>query len=137
MQLSAIKKKAHALFDQAGFLAHISNQREYEEALKVMDALIDDYDNNKALIEILSVSIERWENSADEFKSFNKRIKKLDCAEAVLKIIMEQHQLGVADLPEIGSKSLVSKILNHERNLTREHIAALCKRFKVDPALFF
>jgi len=137
MQLSAIKKKAHALFDQAGFLVHVSNQDEYEEALKVMDALIDDYDNNKALIEVLSVSIERWEEAAEEFKSFNKRIKKLGSAEAVLRVLMEQHKLGVADLPEIGSKSLVSKILNHKRNLTREHITVLCKRFKIDPSLFF
>ncbi len=51
---------------------------------------------------------------------------------------MEQHGLGVADLPEIGSKSLVSKILNGRgRNLTRDRIAALSKRFSVSPALFF
>ena len=51
---------------------------------------------------------------------------------------MEQHDLGVADLPEIGSKSLVSRILNGRgRNLTRDHIAALSERFGVSPAVFF
>jgi HTH-type transcriptional regulator/antitoxin HigA len=50
---------------------------------------------------------------------------------------MEQHKLGVADLPEIGSKSLVSRILNGERRLTRNHIEALSKRFNINPALFF
>jgi len=56
----------------------------------------------------------------------------------VLKLLMEQHHLGVADLPEIGSKSLVSKILNGRgRNLTKDHIDALSKRFSVSPAIFF
>lgn len=55
-----------------------------------------------------------------------------------LKLLMEQHGLGVADFPEIGSKSLVSKILNGRgRKLTRNHIAALSKRFGLSPALFF
>jgi integrase len=51
---------------------------------------------------------------------------------------MLQAWASMADLPEIGSKSLVSKILNGRgRNLTRDHIAALSKRFSVSPALFF
>lgn len=51
---------------------------------------------------------------------------------------MDQNDLGVADLPEIGSKSLVSKILNaRDRRLTRQHIDALSKRFNISPALFF
>jgi len=49
---------------------------------------------------------------------------------------MEQYGLGVADFPEIGSKSLVSKILNKKRRLTLDHIHAISKRFKIDPALF-
>lgn len=77
MRLSTIKKKAHELFDEASFLAHINNQGEYEQALETLDALMDDYDNNTPLIEILSVSIERWEESAEEFSEFNKRINNL------------------------------------------------------------
>ena len=137
MKLSAIKRKAHALFDEACFLAHIHNQDEYEQALEVMDALMDDYDNNVPLIEMLSVSIERWEDTAEEFSEFNNRIRKSQDDIAVLKLLMEQHNLGVSDLPEIGSKSLVSKIMHAERQLTKEHIMALSKRFKVSPALFF
>ena len=66
-----IKKKAHELFDEASFLAHINNQDEYDQALETLDALMDDYDNNIPLIEILSASIERWEESAEEFAEFN------------------------------------------------------------------
>ena len=49
---------------------------------------------------------------------------------------MEQYDLGVADFPEIGSKSLVSRIINRKRKLTLNHIHALSKRFGIDPALF-
>ncbi len=115
----------------------ISNEADYAQALALMDELIEDYDNQKPLIDMLSASIARWEDKSPEFKSFNERIEKLDSGVATLKVIMEQHKLGVADLPEIGSKSLVSRIINGERRLTRNHIEALSKRFNINPALFF
>lgn len=39
-----------------------------------MDELVDDYDTNKQLIELLATSIERWEDGADEFADFNKAL---------------------------------------------------------------
>ncbi len=102
-----------------------------------MDQLIEDYAPNRPLIDILAHSIERWEDRSDAFADFNSRIAKLDGIDT-LKLLMEQHGLGLADLPEIGSKSLLSKILNgRDRNLTKDHIAALSKRFSVSPALLF
>ena len=56
---------------------------------------------------------------------------------AVLRLLMDQHNLGTADLPEIGSKSMVSRVLSGQRNLNKKHIKALSERFKIDPALFF
>jgi HTH-type transcriptional regulator/antitoxin HigA len=136
MGFAALKKKAHDLFEQARFIGHINNKSEYEDALVLMDELIENYDYNKSLIEILSISIERWENNAAEFAAFNKRIRHIGSAKAILKVLMDQYHLGTADLPEIGSKSLVSRILNDERRLTIDHIKALSKRFKIDPRLF-
>jgi len=136
MGFAAIKKRAHVLFDQAHFIGHIHNQSDYEKALTLMEELIEDYDYNKLLIEVLSVSIDRWENESAKFNEFNKRIRRLNSAQAILKILMDQYNLGVSDFPEIGSKSLVSKILNDERRLTIDHIKALSKRFKIDPGLF-
>ncbi len=49
---------------------------------------------------------------------------------------MEQYGLGEADLPEIGSKSLVSKILRGNRNMTSKHIEALSQRSEISPATF-
>lgn len=54
----------------------------------------------------------------------------------MLEFLMEQHGLEQKDLPEIGSQSLVSKILSGERKLTVEHIKKLSKRFHVSPAVF-
>ena len=136
MGFAMLKKKAHALFEEASFISHIHNDNDYKEALKLMDELMEDYDYNRSLIEILAVSIERWEENAKEFKLFNTNIKSLDSGIALLTVLMEQHGLGVADLPEIGSKSLVSKILNKQRRLTLDHIQVLSKRFGIDPALF-
>ncbi|HHQ4655071.1 TPA: helix-turn-helix domain-containing protein [Aeromonas hydrophila] len=104
-----------------------------------MDELIDDYDTNNQLVELLTTSIERWEDEANEFADFNKTLASVEPGIAVLKTLMSQHRLGVADLPELGSKSNVSKLLNatEGKKLTRQHIEALSKRFAVSPALFF
>ncbi len=113
------------------YIAHINNQDDYEQALELMDELIDDYETNKQLTQLLATSIERWEDRADEFADFNKALAGVEPGIAVLKTLMIQHQLGVADLPELGSKSNVSKLLNtaEGKKLTRQHIEALSKRF--------
>ena len=136
MGFEQIKLKADALFSEASFITEICNDEDYQQALTLMDNLIEDYDKQRPLIEILSSSMERWEDKSKEFTEFNQRIAELNDVDT-LKLIMEQHQLGIADLPEVGSKTLISKILNHKRNLTRNHIEALSKRFNVSPALFF
>jgi HTH-type transcriptional regulator/antitoxin HigA len=121
------------------FVAHIETQDDYERALELKDQLVDAYEANRLLIEILSGSIERWEDQASEFSDFNATIAETDRGIAALKTLMAQHGLGVADLPELGSKGNVSKILNgaEGKRLTRKHMEALGKRFGVSPLLFF
>lgn len=55
----------------------------------------------------------------------------------VLKFLMNEHDLSQSDLPEIGSQSLVSKILKGERKLTADQIGRLAGRFHVSPAVFY
>ena len=138
MSYTELKKSAQRLSEQASFIVEIADDNEYEQALALMDELVDDYDNHLVLIQLLSTSIDRWESNSPAFAKFNERISGVDPAVSLLRVLMDQHQLGVADLPEIGSKSLVSKILNERgRQLTRAHIDALSRRFKISPALFF
>ena len=137
MNIAKIKEQAHSLFTSASFILHISNEAEYEEALELMDELIEDYDEQKPLIEMLSSTIERWENESEEFAEFNQRLSELDSGISVLRLLMSQHKLNTSDFKEeIGGKSMVSMILNGKRNLTLDHIKALSRRFDVEPQLF-
>jgi HTH-type transcriptional regulator/antitoxin HigA len=47
---------------------------------------------------------------------------------AMLRLLMDQHGLGIADLPEIGSKSMVSRVMSGKRDLSKKHIQALAAR---------
>lgn len=120
------------------FLTRIESRKDYEKALAMMDVLIDSYDDNRVLIDILAASIEAWEDTAPEFAELNAAVSKLDGID-VLKTLMEQHGLGVNDLPELGSKSTASKLLNRSdgKKLNRNHIEALSRKFAISPAVFF
>ncbi len=120
----------------------IRSQDDYEQALELVESLLekaqdDQTDPLNAIIEMIARSIERYESNDNEMQQFEHRINQEDDGLSILRLLMDQHQLGVADLPEIGTKSLVSRILSAERNLTKKHIEALSARFQVSPALFF
>jgi HTH-type transcriptional regulator/antitoxin HigA len=51
---------------------------------------------------------------------------------------MDQHNLNTTDFKnEFGGKSMVSQVLSGGKQLTRNHIERLAKRFGISPALFF
>lgn len=138
MNIAVVKDKATELFSEMSFAGRIENEAEYEHALELMEALIEDYDAYLPLIDALSMAIERWENDSDSFSTFNQKINALDDGVAVLITLMDQYNLKADDLKaEIGSKSLVSMILNGSRKLTRDHIQALSQRFNLSPSIFF
>ncbi|QGW95658.1 hypothetical protein [Aeromonas veronii] len=53
----------------------ISSREEHEEALALLETLIDVYEANRSLIEQLSLAIERWEDQAPEFAEFNRAVR--------------------------------------------------------------
>lgn len=83
----------------------------------------------KDLLPIMLEHIEAYEKRA----YLTPKVK----ANEVLAFVMEQNQLTQNDLPEIGSQSLISKILSGERKLTVEHIEKISTRFHISPAVFF
>ena len=138
MNNELIKEHASALFSSAGFIAHIVTDADYQSALELMDDLIEDYELHRSLIVVLSESIERWEDTADEFTQFNATFDGYDEGLSTLRAIIDQHQLKAVDLKEvIGCPSLVSMILNGSRKLTTRHIQALSTKFNLTPSLFF
>ena len=137
MNIENVKSQAANLFEQAGFIAYIVNQADYDAALLLMDDLIEDYDQQRPLIEVLSVSIERWESQAEEFKAFDAAVEAMESGVAMLSVLMDQHGLNTTDFKdEIGGKSMVSMILNGTRQLNLGHIRKLSERFGVPAQLF-
>jgi HTH-type transcriptional regulator/antitoxin HigA len=82
------------------------------------------------LAELLTLLITEYEE-----KQF--RLPKATPLE-VLRELMRANNLRQKDLLGVfGTESIASEVLNGKRELNKEHIRRLSKRFRVSPALFF
>ncbi|EAW9499151.1 helix-turn-helix domain-containing protein [Salmonella enterica] len=125
-----------ALVSAVPFLGGSTSEKDYRDALAMVDYLIENDDENP-LIDFLAAKIADYEDNSERFTEFNKSIESIPVGVALLKTLIEQHKLSYSDLKnEIGSKSLVSHILNGKRSLTISHIKALSSRFNVKPEWF-
>lgn len=73
-------------------------------------------------------------------EDFEKRQYALPTASPieVLKFLIEQHGLKQKDLVDVfGTPSIVSEVLHGKRELSKEHIRRLSRRFHVSPEVFF
>ena len=128
---------------EASNILHIKTERDYQYALETMEHLLTTVEDTKEdplndLIEIISRAIEKYEAGQENILAFDKAANQRSQEISVLRVLMSQHNLKLTDFKdEIGSKSLVSMILNGKRNLTKEHITNISIRFKLDPASFF
>lgn len=142
MNAVALKTACHEFAQTAAPYLHIKDTDHYEETLALIEDLLEEAEDSlddpiNAVIEMLSHAIETYENSNKEFVDLETRAMQQPADLAMLRLLMEQHQLGTADLPEIGSKSMVSRVLSGERSLNKNHIKALSERFGIDAGLFF
>jgi HTH-type transcriptional regulator / antitoxin HigA len=102
----------------------------YTEILYELDRRKNLTAAEKELAELLTLSIENFEETRYRLP----RAKPLD----VLRFLMEQHQLKQKDLVKVfGTASVVSEVLSGKRELNKEHIRRLSRRFHVSPELFF
>ena len=130
-------KATRQLVDAVSFLGGSTSERDYREALALVDYLIENDDENP-LIDFLASKIADYEDNSGRFAEFNKAVAEMPVGVALLRTLIDQHKLSYADLKEdIGSKSLVSQILSGHRSLTIAHIKALSARFGVKPEWFF
>jgi HTH-type transcriptional regulator/antitoxin HigA len=122
----------------AHFIHHIDTEADYQKALTVIDELTDGQELDaveQTLLDTLCDTVERYENNAPQFAVFNARIDALTEID-LIKALMLQNKLTGADLPEIGDKTVVSRILSGQRKLTIEMISRLAARFHIDPGAF-
>lgn len=82
MQFEEIKKSAHFLIKEASYIWKIKSSIEHEQALKLIDNLLDCYEVNELLIDLLSHSIEKWEGQAEDFVDFNRQVNQLTLNQA-------------------------------------------------------
>ncbi|WP_368758746.1 type II toxin-antitoxin system HigA family antitoxin [Klebsiella oxytoca] len=136
MNISEAIKAANNQADIVPFLGENASQNDYEEALKLVEYLLEN-EPDSPLVDMLAPKIETYENIAPEFEEFNARIATGNSGVSLLRVLIKQHGLLLSDFEnEIGKKSLVNRILSGERNLTPDHMRALAKRFGVPVAMF-
>ena len=132
----------HEFAEIAAPYLHINDVQHYEDALTLIENLLEEVEDSledpvNAVIDMLSHSIEVYENTNEELAEMDARVMEQPADLVMLRVLMDQHNLGTADLPEIGSKSMVSRVLSGERSLNKKHIQALSQRFSINPGLFF
>ena len=103
---------------------------EYTQALFALTSKADPTPEDENAIELMTLLVERYEQE-------RYPIPPAGPAD-VLRFLLEQNGLSQRDIaPELGSESTVSLVLSGKRQLNRDHIARLRRRFSVSPAVFF
>ena len=128
---------------KASNILHIKSDKDYSDALKTVEHLFSEAtdtvdDPLNELIELISKSISDYESTKEDIVNFEVSEGNIPQEISALRILMAQHKLTISDFEdEIGSKSLVSMMLDGRKNLTKEHIAKLSRRYNLNPSIFF
>lgn len=138
----AIVDAYQAFMATAQPLINIETDEQYEATLETLEQILESAsdtldDPMNPLIDMLSHAIERYESQDEELMAFIGEAETLPADIALLRTLMSQHHLTGSDLPEIGDKTMVSKVLNGKRILSRQAIEKLSERFELKPAMFF
>ena len=111
----------------------ITSERQHEEYLTVLDKLASKENptpEEEKYARVLMTLIEAYEEEHDPIPDASPV--------EVLRALMEANDLRQKDLaPIFGSESIVSEVLHKKRELNKNHIEKLSKRFHVSPAVFF
>lgn len=111
----------------------ITSERQHAEHVSVLDKLASKRELTREedkYAQVLMMLIEAYE----EEKHSIPEASPVD----VLRTLMEANGLRQKDLASIfGSESVVSEALSGKREINRNHIERLSKRFHVSPAVFF
>ena len=131
-----------ATLDPAGPFVNLTDKEDYDGALEALEEILESAQDTKdspmnPLIDMLSNAIEKYENNNKKISAFLLEAEELPVDIALLKTLINQYKLTGSDLPEIGGKSMVSKVLKGKRPLSRSAIEQLSLRFGLRPSLFF
>ncbi len=129
-------------FETAKSYLVISNESEYKAALEELDRIFEQAedkpdDPRNLLIDLLASAVHQYELKNEGLGAFVEESNSLKPDIALLRVLMTQYKLTGSDLPEIGDKTMVSKVLNGSRQLSRQAIEKLSERFGLRPGMFF
>ncbi len=113
----------------------IRDEAEYDAAVKIAGALaVYDHlnEDQERYLDTIATLIEAYEDDQAPFDW-----PEMSGIE-ILRGLIEEHGMTISDFTRLIGvhRSLGTRILNGERNLTVGHIRLLADRFKVSPALF-
>ena len=117
----------------------ITSEDENERALAIVQdlmAIAHRSPEEDSLLELLVQLIERFEEEHYSFE-LNASEGELANPRTILLHLMEEHDLKQADLVGvIGSRGVVSEVVNGKRKISKAQAAALARLFHVDVGLF-
>lgn len=131
----------HAVLDRlrGEFVHGIKTPADYERATDLLDALTDGRElsktEEKILVE-LEDEILAYQRNCDQFRESNAAFEATCTPVQLIKDLMETLGLTGSDLPEIGDKTAVSKVLNGDRPISHKMAYALAERFAMEPSAF-
>ena len=102
--------------------------------LNLMNKLLDEISDREnhpltGLLDVIATFVRNYEERTVDVPDVKPS--------AVLRLLMEQHNLRQNDLAKIvGSQSIVSAILNGKREINARQARVLAKLFGVSPAVF-
>lgn len=121
------------------FVHGIKTPADYERATDLLDELTDGRElskvEEKILIE-LEDAILAYQRESDQFRESNAALEATCTPVQLIRDLMETLGLTGSDLPEIGDKTAVSKVLSGDRPISHKMAYALAKRFAMDPSAF-
>jgi HTH-type transcriptional regulator / antitoxin HigA len=111
----------------------ITSPEEYDQSLEVIESLMEKGEaltlEESSLLETLAILVEAYEETQSPLEDSSPQ--------AVLLHLMEAQGLKQTDLIKvIGSKGIVSEIVNGKRAISKSQAKALGEFFNVSPALF-
>lgn len=111
----------------------IGSEEEYDRAIVILNGLLDagaatDGHPLESQLDAISESIAAYEDLHYP--------QELVSHATSLRFLMDQHGLGLADVPEVGNSDAVAAVLDESRSLSSEQVAALARRFHLSPSAF-
>jgi HTH-type transcriptional regulator / antitoxin HigA len=114
-------------------LFSIRNDSDYDRAIERLNTMVDEVGTDEQnplyeLLDTLGIVIHTYEDKYYQIPDSN--------GVEMMQFLMEEHQLDLADLAEVGTPEMILAIINGQQDLTVKQIKSLSRRFQVSPAIF-